>query len=279
MKIERTVNAGRNIAFGMILQVYQIAIPFIMRTAMIYFLGVEYLGLNSLFSSVLQVLNLAELGVGAAMVYSMYKPIAEDDTAKICSLMKLYRTYYRVIGGVIGGTGLVLTPFIPLLVKSDLPEDINVYILYLMNLALTVLSYWLFAYKNSLFQAHQRIDIPNKVTLITNTIMYILQFFVLIYIKNYYVYVLISLFTQAMTNILTAIAATKMYPSYVPVGTLSKDEVSVINHRVRDLFTSKIGFVIVNSADTIVISAFLGLSMLAVYQNYYFILKSIINRF
>lgn len=277
MKIERTVNAGRNIAFGMILQVYQIAIPFIMRTAMIYFLGVEYLGLNSLFSSVLQVLNLAELGVGAAMVYSMYKPIAEDDTAKICSLMKLYRTYYRVIGGVIGGTGLVLTPFIPLLVKSDLPEDINVYILYLMNLALTVLSYWLFAYKNSLFQAHQRIDIPNKVTLITNTIMYILQFFVLIYIKNYYVYVLISLFTQAMTNILTAIAATKMYPSYVPVGTLSKDEVSVINHRVRDLFTSKIGFVIVNSADTIVISAFLGLSMLAVYQNYYFILKSIIN--
>ena len=186
MKIERTVNAGRNIAFGMILQVYQIAIPFIMRTAMIYFLGVEYLGLNSLFSSVLQVLNLAELGVGAAMVYSMYKPIAEDDTAKICSLMKLYRTYYRVIGGVIGGTGLVLTPFIPLLVKSDLPEDINVYILYLMNLALTVLSYWLFAYKNSLFQAHQRIDIPNKVTLITNTIMYILQFFVLIYIKNYY---------------------------------------------------------------------------------------------
>ena len=92
-KIERTKNATRNIIFGVILKIYQILVPFLMRTEMIYLMGVQYLGLNSLFTSVLQVLNLAELGVGSAMVYSMYKPIAEDDETTICALMKLYRTY------------------------------------------------------------------------------------------------------------------------------------------------------------------------------------------
>ena len=89
MKIDRTKNATRNIVFGIILKVYQIAIPFLMRTAMIYFMGMQYLGLNSLFTSILQVLNLAELGVGSAMVFSMYKPIVDDDKVTICALMKL----------------------------------------------------------------------------------------------------------------------------------------------------------------------------------------------
>ena len=89
--MNRTQNATRNIVFGVILKIYQILLPFIMRTAMIYLMGVEYLGLNSLFTSILQVLNLAELGVGSAMVYSMYKPIAENDKSTICALLKLYK--------------------------------------------------------------------------------------------------------------------------------------------------------------------------------------------
>lgn len=276
-KIERTKNASRNILFGVILKVYQILIPFIMRTAMIYVMGVQYLGLNSLFTSILQVLNLAELGVGSAMVYSMYKPIAEDDKTTICALMRLYRLYYRIIGLVIAVIGVLLTPFIPRLINSGLPPELNVYILYLLNLAVTVLSYWLFAYKNSLFQAYQRIDIISKVTMATNTLQYLLQFFVLVTLRNYYVYVVISLATQALTNIVTAVVATKMYPDYHPEGNLPKDKVRDINHRIRDLFTSKLGSVIVNSADTVVISAFLGLTVLAVYQNYYFILISVIG--
>ena len=185
MKIERKKNAGRNMLFGAVLKIYQIAVPFFMRTAMIYFMGVQYLGLNSLFTSILQVLNLAELGVGSAMVYSMYKPIAEDDETTICALLKLYKIYYYWIGFIIGSIGLVLTPFIPKLIKCDLPADLNVYLLYWMNLAVTVLSYWLFAYKNSLLQAHQRTDIQSKVALITNTIQYGLQILVLVFLKDY----------------------------------------------------------------------------------------------
>ena len=277
MKIERAKNAGRNIVFGVILKMYQILIPFLMRTAMIYFMGVEYLGLNSLFTSILQVLNLVELGVGSAMVYSMYKPIAEDDSTTICALMRLYRIYYRVIGGVIAGVGVALTPFVPCLIKSNLPVGLNIYILYLLNLAATVLSYWLFAYKNSLFQAHQRIDITSKITIITNTFQYILQIIIVVFIKNYYAYVIVILLSQTMTNIVTAFMATKMYPNYKPIGRLEKKAVKEINGRIKDLFTSKVGYVIVNSADTVVISAFLGLRILAVYQNYYFILTSIIG--
>ena len=98
---ERTKNATRNMIFGILQRMYHMLVPFFMRTAMIYFMGVQYVGLNSLFTSILQVLNLAELGVGSAMVYSMYKPIAEDDKDTICALMRLYKIYYRVIGSAI----------------------------------------------------------------------------------------------------------------------------------------------------------------------------------
>lgn len=274
-KIERTKNATRNIVFGIVLKVYQIVIPFVMRTAMIYLLGVQYLGLNSLFTSVLQVLNLAELGVGSAMVFSMYKPIAEDDHTTICALMKLYQLYYRVIGIIIAVVGLAITPFITKLINGDVPADINVYVLYLLYLAATVASYWLLAYKNSILQAHQRTDIVSKVTLVTNTIQYVLQFLVLWLLKNYYAFVIVALFTQVLTNIVTAIAADRMYPQYKANGKLRKETVAEINQRIRDLFTSKVGSIIYDSADTIVISAFLGLTMLAVYQNYFVILNSI----
>lgn len=274
-KIERTRNATRNIAFGVVLRIYQILVPFLMRTAMIYLMGVEYLGLNSLFTSVLQVLNLAELGVGSAMVYSMYKPISEDDEATICALMKLYKIYYRVIGFVIAAIGLCFTPFISKLISGDVPTGINIEILYLLNLGATVLSYWLFAYKGSILQAHQRTDVASKVTLVTSTIQYVLQLSVLWAFKNYYLYVIVLLLSQVLTNIITALAADKLYPKYQPKGSISKHQIKQINQRIRDLFTSKIGGVIYDSADTIVVSSFLGLTVLAVYQNYYYILNAI----
>lgn len=277
MKLERTKNASRNILFGLILKIYQIVVPFLMRTAMIYFMGVEYLGLNSLFASVLQVLNLAELGVGVAMVFNMYKPIAEDNTKKICALMHLYKIYYRVIGIIILVLGLALLPFIPYLVKGDLPEGLNIYVLYLINLGATVLTYWLFAYKNSLLNAHQRNDVTSKISLITNTVQYLLQLAVLIFLKDYYIYCIVLLSAQIANNLITAAIVTKMYPNYHADGKLEKAEIKVINQRIKDLFTAKLGAVVVNSADTVIISAFLGLTILAEYQNYYFIMTAVIG--
>lgn len=277
MKIEKTKNASRNITFGILLKIYQIFLPFLMRTIMMYTIGVQYLGLNSLFSSILQVLNLAELGVGSAMVFSMYKPIAEDDEITICALLKLYRLYYRIIGAFILIVGLLLTPALPKLISGDIPADMNVYILYLLNLLATVLTYWLFAYRNSILQAFQRTDVISKITIGTETIKYMLQFGVLIIWKNYYYFVMVLLLTQIINNIATAIISKKMFPNLNPLGNLDKDKIRGINRKIKDLFTSKLGYTIVSSADTIVISAFLGLTVLAKYQNYYYILNAIIG--
>lgn len=276
MKIERTRNASRNIAFGIVLKIYQIIIPFFLRTAMIYCLGLDYVGLNSIFSSVLQVLSLAELGVGSAMVFSMYKPIADDDHAKINALIALYRKYYRIIGLVVMGAGLLLVPFLPDLITGELPDTINLYILYLLNLAPNVLSYWLFAYKNCLLNAYQRTDLSSKVLILTSTIQYALQI-IAIYEKNYYAYALIALLVQVLTNILTAAVVTRYYPQYKPVGKLSIKETKVINQKIRDLFTAKIGSVVLNAGDNLVISAFLGVRLVGIYNNYYYIMSSVMS--
>lgn len=277
LKIDRTRNATRNITSGIVLKIYQLLAPFVIRTIMIYCLGMEYVGLNTLFTSILQVLNLAELGVGSAMVYSMYKPIATDDSKTICALMNLYKIYYRIIGLIVLVGGIIIMPFLPNLISGDIPEGINLYVLYILNLGATVLSYWLYAYKNCLLTAHQRMDVVNKVTIVVTTGQYVFQGIFLLLLRNYYAYLIVALLSQVVLNIVTAYFATKMYPNYKAQGSLSKTEIRTINQRVKDLFTSKLGSIIVNSADTIVISAFLGLSVLGVYNNYYYILNAVLG--
>ena len=139
MKTERVKNASRNAVFGVGLKLYQVLIPFFMKTAIVSYLGMDYLGLNGLFTSILQVLNLAELGVGSAMVFSMYKPIAEDDTKTVRALLSLYRKYYRWIGNIIAVVGICLVPFLPKIIHGSMPDDMNLYVLYLLNLSSVVL--------------------------------------------------------------------------------------------------------------------------------------------
>lgn len=271
----RTKNASRNIVFGLILKIYQIAAPFLTRTLMIHFMSVEYTGLSGLFTSVLHMLNLAELGVGSAMVYSMYKPIADDNAKKIRVLMNAYKKYYRAIGALVATVGLILTPFIPYLIKNNPVPELNIYALYLINLATTVMSYWMFAYKNSILSAHQRDDIISKINIVSSTILYLIQILSIMVFKNYYFFTCATLISQIVTNIIVSIVATKTYPDYYPSGKLSKSEKKEINGRIKDLFTAKIGSVVVNSVDTLVISIFLGLTILTIYQNYFYIITAL----
>lgn len=274
MKIQRTKNAGRNIIYGTILKIYQIIIPFLMRTLMIYQMGMEYAGLNNLFTSIFQVLNLAELGIGAALTFSMYEPIAKDDSEKICALLKLYRKCFNIIGAIILTLGLLCLPFLKYMVSGSIPDDLNLSYLYLLYLCNTVLSYWLFSYKKSMIYAFQRNDINSKIALMTYTIQYILQAFVLLKLHNYYFYVLSSIFAQILLNLVTALIVDKTYP-YKPVGKVETSMLVDIKKRVQGLITNKIGGVILRFADSIVISAFLGLVILAQYQNYYYILSAV----
>lgn len=279
MKIERTKNATRNISTGTFEKVHQFIFAFLIRTVMIHYLGAEYLGLNSLFTSLLQVLNLAELGVGSAMGFSMYKPIADDNTNEICALLKLYRTYYRVIGIVILVVGLLLLPFLRNLIADveSIPSELNLYILYLLNLGATVLSYWLYSYMGSLLSAHQRNDVNSKIVIQISTIKYLTQFVAIIFFKSYYAFLIITLLLRIVQNIYTAQIVRKMYPLYLPKGDISPEVQKNINQRIKDLFTTKLGSVITNSADSIVISAVLGLTVVAIYNNYYYIITGIMS--
>lgn len=275
MKINRIQNTKRNVFWGMIEKIITLLLPFVLRTVMIRVLGKEVLGLNTLFTSILQVLNMAELGFSGAVVYNMYKPIAENDSKTICALMALYRKVYYVIGCVVVTVGLALLPFLPKLINGEVPQGYNIYILYIIHLLNTGVSYFLFAYKNCLLNAYQRNDVISKVSTLTHFIQYAYQFFVLIFLKDYYLYLAILPAISILNNIINALIVSKMYPNYKPKGVLSKEQRDLIKQNVTGLMVGKICIVSRNSFDSIFLSAFINLSVVTMYGNYYYILTAL----
>lgn len=275
MRLNRTANTLRNSFWGLTNNVVGLILPFIIRTIFLHVLSIEYLGLSSLFSSILQMLNLAELGFSSAVVYSMYKPIAENDTDKVCALLALYRTVYRVIGLFIFCVGLILMPFLPLLIRGSVPADMNLYLLFLISLVDTSISYFAFGYKESLLQAHQRTDLTSRVLIVIRCIKYTVQIILLLVFKSYYIYILVTPVATLATNIVNARITSKHFPQYTCRGKLEKREVSAITKQVGGLMISKICGVTRNGLDSIIVSAFIGLHAVAVYGNYYYLIISI----
>lgn len=276
MKIERTKNTLRNIVFGFGYRIITIILPFFSRTVILYILGEQYLGMNSLFTSILSFLSLAELGVGGAMTYSMYKPIAENDNDTICALLNLYKRFYRIIGTVIFVIGLALIPFLKFLVREDLPGDVNIYVLYLLYLLNSALSYWLFAYKNSVIQAYQRNDVESKIAMVVTPLSYLVMLTSLFITHNYYAYIIwLPIFT-IVTNVARSMYVNKHFPALTPKGEISKELKGSIVKKVKALIGTKLNTVVLNAADNIIMAAFFGLSTIAIYGNYYYIMSSII---
>lgn len=267
--MDRTRKAARNIYWGFINKVITSLLPFLSRTVVLYVLGTLYLGIGSLFSSVLGMLSLAELGFNAAIVYSMYKPMAEGDTERICALLKFYRQCYRIIGCVILLIGLLLLPFLKYMIRGDYPEDISIYAVYLLYLLNTVVSYLLFAYKRSLLQADQRNDVESKIASVTCILRYGLQIIVLLVFRNYYLFVFVMVGATILDNILVSRMTERLYPEYVCRGSLEKCDYGELKKQLKGLIYRKIGDVVLFSVDNIVISSFLGLEMVAMYGNYY----------
>ena len=277
MKLNKKKNAIRNGIWGYLSKLSNMFLPFIFRTILIYYLGDKYLGLNSLFTSILQVLNLSELGVGAAIVYSMYKPIASNDKRKINSLLNLYKKTYRIIGLFILVVGGIFTPFITFFIKSGYPSDINIYLVYIGFLINTVISYELFGYRISLLSAFQRNDIESKINLIANLFLYLVSTILIIIFKNYYFYIIVLNLSTILNNVLIYYSTKKYFGDYYCEGKVSLSEKKQIKNNVLAIFCHKIGGTILNSSDNIIISKFLGLTILAVYNNYYYIMNSVSN--
>lgn len=275
MKLNRTQNTIRNVAWGGTNKIVSILLPFIVKTVIINVLGIDYLGLSNLFASIISMLNITELGFSSAMLFSMYKPLADDDTETICALLNYYRKVYRIMGCIVLLLGLGLLPFLPYLINGSYPADINIYILYLIYLAKDVLGFFLFAYKGTILVLHQRQDIISRIRIVLVSAQYVIQIIILVILKNYYLYLIILPIITIVDNILNAYFATKIYPQYVCRGKLTLDTKRKIKISVGGLSISGASGLICNTMDNIIISAFLGLSSVAIYGNYRYVMTAV----
>ena len=275
MKLDFAKNVKRNMVANAVSSGIRLLFPFLNRTLFLWLLGPAYLGLNGLFGSILGVLMLAELGFGTAVVCSMYKPVADDDRELLCAYLRFYRTVYRCVGTVIFFCGLALLPFLDKLVHGSVPPDIDLHVLYVIHLVNTAASYFLFAYRGVVLGAHHRNDVITNIRTMVSIAQYVAVFLILLVTRNYYHYVIATVFFTVAQNILLVKASRKLFPDIEPRGVLPPAMRRRVISDVKSIFMHKVGGVITNSTDNLVISAFLGLVAVAAYGNYYYVVTTI----
>ncbi|WP_411334061.1 lipopolysaccharide biosynthesis protein [Metabacillus indicus] len=268
MNGSRTYKSFKNSTVAIAAQLLSILLSFITRTFFIKYLGVEFLGINGLFINILTILSLAELGVGTAIVYSMYKPIAEGNEIKIAALMNLYKKLYISIGLFIGLVGISIIPFLEIMVKGN-TEVSNLERLYILYLANTVISYF-FTFKRSIIIANQY-GYLNKLNIILFSIIQnILQIFLLVLTSNIYLYLVTQILCTLLSNIFISIKANKMYPylKKYKKAKVDNEEKREISKNIIAMMSHKLGSVVVSGTDNLLISAYVGIASVGLYSNY-----------
>ena len=236
----------------------------------------EYLGVNGLFTNIITMLSLADLGIGIAIPYSLYKPLAKKDEHKINVLMNFYKKVYTIIGIAVLLIGLSLTPFLGLIIK-DIPKNVPhlslIYILFVIHSA----SSYFFVYKKFLIDSDQKGYITSRIIFTFSTLLSIIQIILLVTTKNYILFLLSSIILVIIQNIYISSKANKLYP-FIKNKTdekLEKEDMEGIKKNVSSLFIYKVGTVIMNGTDNIIISKFIGLIIVGFYSNYVLIINSI----
>lgn len=277
--MDRKKNVKKGLVSGVINNLLTLILPFVSRTIIIYYLGSAYLGLGGVFNSIINILNISELGFASALSFILYKPIAENDKEKVCAILSFSRRFFRIIGIVVLAIGVVLVPFLHNVVNSDIPTDINIYILYSIFLLNSVVSYFLFSYKRVLLSAAQRYDLETAIASFVLILQYIAQIIILIITKDYYLYIGMTVIASVLSNVLCELTTRKHFPEYVCRGRLERSDYSSIIKIVKGVFATKIGSTINLSIDNVIISALFGLVLLGKYSNYYYIISIFISLF
>lgn len=268
MDSSRTTNSKRNIIWSYLEYFITIIFSFVSRTVIVYYLGANYLGLSSLFTSILQVLNVAELGFSVAITYNMYKPIADNNIDTVCALLNFYKKVYQIIGIIVFVAGIIIMPFVPALIKGEWPQNLNIFIIYFIFLVNTSVSYFLFSYKAALLNALQRLDLTKIAYCTVNVLQYALQLIAIVFFENYYIFAILMVLGTASKNIYNAYISKKKFPQYECRGTLSKEVKKSIANKVRGLLICNVSAITYTTFDSIILSAMIGLSSVAIYNNY-----------
>ena len=257
-------------------QLFGMALSFINRLFFIHYLSAEYLGLNGLFTDVLGILNLAELGIGTAMIFSLYEPAAKDDRPKLIQLMNLYKFLYRGVAVIVLLVGVALLPFLPFLIKdsSGIEHLKLIYMLYVINSA----SSYLLSYKNSIYIAYQKAYIKTAWAQVFECARMIVQIVLMILTHNFILYLVAQFVLQFIPNIIISRKVDKEFPYLKESNALpSKEECLHILRNIGAMSIHKVAAVIVRNTDSLIMSKYLGLVTLGVYSNYKLVLNSINN--
>ena len=273
--MSRTDNSLRNLKTAVLFKLAAIVVNFIARKIFVVVLTKEYLGLDGTFANILTMLSLAELGVGTAITYSMYKPLAEGDQKLILSLMTLYRKFYTVIGITVGVLGAALTPFLQYIIR-DIPDIPHIHLIYLMFVLDSSISYFL-VYKQSLISADQKQHIVTAYQYKTGMAVTAAQCAALLLTGDYILYLALKLCATFVCNALLARKADRLYP-YLKQKTVQPLPAPVrqdISKNIRAMIAHKLGSVVVFGTDNVLIAYFVGAVSVGLYSNYLLITQSL----
>lgn len=271
----RTEYSARNTSVAMIARVVAILMGFFTRVVFTHTLSEEYVGINGLFTDILNVLALSELGIGTAITYALYKPIAEKDIEKQKSLMQLYKRFYHIVALVVLVAGLVIIPFMDILIKDGQSIE-HLILIYLMYLGNSVISY-LLIYKQTLIDAHQL----NYVGVLYHTIFLVIQniaqIVILWFTGNFILFVSVMMLCTLGNNIAISIKAGRLYPYLKDrnVQSLPQEEKQGIYRNIKAMLMHKVGNVVVTNTDNLLISSLVGIVSTGIYSNYFLVIGSI----
>ncbi len=280
----RTTNTIYNFASSIGGLLINVILQFIVRTVFISTLGKSYLGIEGLFSNILSMLSLAELGMGSAILYKLYAPLAGNDISRIRVLMRFYKNAYRVIGCVVIVCGLCLIPFLPSLISDHDKLDalgLNTVLIFCLYLARSASSYFFLAYRSSVIKADQREYIVNLISYIFTISAAVLEIIFLLIFKSFEIYVIAGIFTIAGQNICCGLVAKRLYPAAFAATDerLQRGEIKGIFKDCGALFLNRMNSVVMKATDNIILSAFMGLDTVALYSNYYIFYTTIFSLF
>ena len=273
----RAVNSARNAAAGMVQWGIQMVLSFVVRTVFIYTLSEGYLGIGRLFSSILTVLTLADLGVSAAVSYALYKPMAEKNIEKVKSLLWYFRHVYRIIGFVFLGLGLAVMPLLPYLAKgaTDLVNLRLVFLLYLLEIST---SYWFFGYLSILPAADQCDYKLAGIRYAASVTVEAVRIVLLLLLRNvppisYYVYTSLGILSNVLVNLLIRRKVEKLYPwsCDLTAPPLPKEEKQALRKNMVGVTTNKVCRILNDGIDSTIVSALIGVAANGVFSNYLFI--------
>ncbi len=277
-RMGRVQSAAKNITFGYLGQFATALISFVLRTVFIHNLSKHLLGINSTYTNVLSILSMAELGIGTALNYALYAPVARKDTEKIKSYMQMYRKAYTTIALVVAGIGVALSPFLQYLVKNPGVSVAELELYYFIFLFNTVSTYFI-AYKFSLCNAEQRNYIQTNINTVTKLVIAAAQILMIVLTKNFLLFLLTDALLQLLQKVFVSRYLNRRYPflndrNVIP---LSKEESGEIWTKTRALVLHKVGDVARLQTDALIISAFIEVSVAGVVDNYLMVMNTVTN--